>query len=118
SVPEGLTDEQVLMCPDIMSTGFSGAESGHIRIGDTVVIFAQGPIGLCATAGAKLQGATTIIGVDGVNQRLEMSKKLGATHTINFKNENPLKIIMEMTHGRGVDVAIEALGTQQTFESC
>lgn len=117
-VPEGLTDEQVLMCPDIMSTGFSGAESGHIRIGDTVVIFAQGPIGLCATAGARLQGATTIIGVDGVNQRLEMSKKMGATHTINFKNEDPLKIIMDMTHGRGVDVAIEALGTQQTFESC
>jgi len=118
SVPDGLTDEQVLMCPDIMSTGFSGAESGHIRIGDTVVIFAQGPIGLCATAGAKLQGATTIIGVDGLNQRLEMSKKMGATHTINFKNEDPLKIIMDMTNGRGVDVAIEALGTQQTFESC
>lgn len=118
SVPEGLSDEQVLMCPDIMSTGFSGAESGHIRIGDTVVIFAQGPIGLCATAGAKLQGATTIIGVDSVHQRLEMSKKMGATHTINFKNEDPLKIIMDMTHGRGVDVAIEALGTQQTFESC
>lgn len=118
SVPEGLTDEQVLMCPDIMSTGFSGAESGHIRIGDTVVIFAQGPIGLCATAGAKLQGATTIIGVDAVHQRLEMSRKMGATHTINFKNEDPLKIIMDMTHGRGVDVAIEALGTQQTFESC
>jgi alcohol dehydrogenase len=57
-VPEGLTDEQVLMCPDIMSTGFGGAESGHIRIGDTVVVFAQGPIGLCATAGAKLSGAS------------------------------------------------------------
>lgn len=118
SVPLNLTDEQVLMCPDIMSTGFSGAESGHIRIGDTVVVFAQGPIGLCATAGARLQGATTIIGVDSVGQRLEMSKKMGATHTINYKNEDPLKIIMDMTHGRGVDVAIEALGTQQTFESC
>jgi len=117
-VPEKLTDEQVLMCPDIMSTGFGGAESGHIRIGDTVVVFAQGPIGLCATAGAKLQGATTIIGIDGVSQRLEMSKKMGATHTINYKNEDPLKIIMDITHGRGVDVAIEALGTQQTFESC
>ena len=52
------------MCPDIMSTGFCGAESGGIRIGDTVAVFAQGPIGLCATAGAKLSGATTIIGVD------------------------------------------------------
>lgn len=117
-VPGHLTDEEVLMCPDIMSTGFGGAENGHIRIGDTVVVFAQGPIGLCATAGAKLQGATTIIGVDSVSQRLEMSKKMGATHVINYKSEDPLKIIMDMTHGRGVDVAIEALGTQQTFESC
>jgi threonine dehydrogenase-like Zn-dependent dehydrogenase len=117
-VPANLTDEQVLMCPDIMSTGFGGAENGHIRIGDTVVVFAQGPIGLCATAGAKLQGATTIIGVDSVSQRLEMSKKMGATHVINYKKDDPLKIIMDMTHGRGVDVAIEALGTQQTFESC
>jgi alcohol dehydrogenase len=65
-VPDNLTDEQVLMCPDIMSTGFSGAESGKIRIGDTVAVFAQGPIGLCATAGARLSGATTIIAVDGL----------------------------------------------------
>ena len=57
-VPDGLTDEEVLMCPDIMSTGFAGAESGGIRVGDSVAIFAQGPIGLCATVGAKLMGAT------------------------------------------------------------
>src|SRR3978361_1168210 len=59
-VPDGLTDEQVLMCPDIMSTGFSGAESGHVSIGDTVAVFAQGPIGLCATAGAPLAGGATM----------------------------------------------------------
>src|SRR5579871_640278 len=57
-VPDGLTDEQVLMCPDIMSTGFSGAESGNISIGDTVAVFAQGPIGLRATVGARISGAT------------------------------------------------------------
>src|SRR5687767_7357255 len=56
-VPDSLNDEQVLMCPDIMSTGFSGAESAGVRIGDIVAVFAQGPIGLCATAGAKLSGA-------------------------------------------------------------
>src|SRR5687768_14055307 len=60
-VPDGLSDEQVLMCPDIMSTGFAGAESGNVRIGDVVAIFAQGPIGLCATVGARLMGATTIL---------------------------------------------------------
>jgi alcohol dehydrogenase len=118
SIPHGLTDEQVLMCPDIMSTGFGGAESGQIRIGDTVAVFAQGPIGLCATAGAKLKGATQIITIDSVEGRLAMSKKLGATVTINYKTQNPVEVIMDLTHGRGVDVAIEALGTQQTFESC
>jgi alcohol dehydrogenase len=116
-VPDHLSDEQVLMCPDIMSTGFAGAESGRIRIGDTVVVFAQGPIGLCATAGAKLMGATQIITVDGIPERLEMSRKLGADVTINYKEEDPVKAIRELTGGRGADVVIEALGTQQTFES-
>ena len=55
-VPDGLTDEQVLMRPDIMSTGLSGAESGHVRIGESVAVFAQGPIGLCATVGADWAG--------------------------------------------------------------
>jgi alcohol dehydrogenase len=117
-VPDALTDEQVLMCPDIMSTGFGGAESGKIRIGDTVAVFAQGPIGLCATAGAKLMGASRIIAVDGVPARIEMSRRLGADVVVNYTEGDPVEAIMELTGGRGVDVAIEALGTQQTFESC
>lgn len=117
-IPDSLTDEQVLMCPDIMSTGFGGAESGRIRLGDTVAIFAQGPIGLCATVGAKLSGATRIFTVDGVAERLTMSRQLGADQAISFKDRDPVAAIMEETHGRGVDVAIEALGTQGTFESC
>jgi alcohol dehydrogenase len=116
-VPDGLTDEQVLMCPDIMSTGFSGAESGHVRIGDTVAVFAQGPIGLCATAGARLSGATTIITVDSVPARMEVSRRMGADHVVDFKASDPVAEIMRLTDGRGVDVAIEALGTQTTFES-
>ncbi len=116
-IPDGLTDEQVLMCPDIMSTGFSGAESGGIRIGDTVAVFAQGPIGLCATAGARLCGASTIISVDGVPRRLEASRELGADHGVDFKKVDPVDEIMRLTDGRGVDVAIEALGTQATFEA-
>ena len=117
-VPDGLSDEQVLMCPDIMSTGFSGAESGGIRIGDTVAVFAQGPIGLCATAGARLLGASNIIAVDRVPERLSMAKRLGAHNTVDFSKVNPVDEIMRLTDGRGVDVAIEALGTQATFESC
>jgi threonine dehydrogenase-like Zn-dependent dehydrogenase len=117
-VPDGLTDEQVLMCPDIMSTGFSGAERGEVRIGDTVAVFAQGPIGLCATAGSKLKGATRIIAVDGIPERLSMAKRMGADITIDYRKTDPVAEIMRLTEGRGVDVAIEALGTQQTFESC
>ena len=115
-VPEGLSDEQVLMCPDIMSTGFSGAESGAIRIGDTVAVFAQGPIGLCATAGARLMGATTIIAVDSVPARMEMARRMGADHVVDFSQGDPVAEIMRLTKGRGVDVAIEALGRQATFE--
>ncbi|WP_207867478.1 NAD(P)-dependent alcohol dehydrogenase [Pseudomonas sp. 58(2021)] len=116
-IPEGLTDEQVLMCPDIMSTGFSGAERGEINIGDTVAVFALGPIGLCAVAGARLKGAPRIIGVDAVPQRMDVARRLGATDVINFKDGNVVEQIMALTDGRGVDVSIEALGTQGTFES-
>ncbi|MEC5218292.1 alcohol dehydrogenase [Actimicrobium sp. GrIS 1.19] len=117
-IPDGLTDEQVLMCPDIMSTGFGGAENGEIKIGDTVVVFAQGPIGLCATAGAKLKGASLIITVDSSASRLAVSKELGADVTIDYTQQDPIAEIMRLTNGRGVDVAIEALGTQVTFENC
>lgn len=116
-VPDGLTDEQVLMCPDIMSTGFSGAESGHIRIGDTVAVFAQGPIGLCATAGARLMGATSIIAVESVPARMEMARRMGADHVVDFTKADPVEEIRRLTDGRGVDVAIEALGRQETFEA-
>jgi threonine dehydrogenase-like Zn-dependent dehydrogenase len=116
-VPDDLTDEQVLMCPDIMSTGYSGAETAGIRIGDTEAIFAQGPIGLCATAGAKLSGASLVIGVDRLPNRLRMSLHMGADHVIDSSQVDPVAEIMRITGGRGVDVAIEALGLQQTFEA-
>jgi threonine dehydrogenase-like Zn-dependent dehydrogenase len=93
-IPDTLRDEQVVLLADIASTGISGAESGRVRPGDAVVVFAQGPIGLCATAGARLMGASLVIGVDGDETRLAMAKRMGA------------------------DVAIEALGTQETFENC
>jgi threonine dehydrogenase-like Zn-dependent dehydrogenase len=100
-----------------MSTGFKGAENANIRIGDTVVVFAQGPIGLCATAGARLLGASRIIGVDGNDHRLDIAKKMGADVTLNFKNCDVVDEIMKLTDGRGADSSIEALGTQATFES-
>jgi len=116
-VPLQLSDEQVLMCPDIMSTGFSGAESARVRIGDTVAVFALGPIGLCAALGARLMGATTVIGVDTIPERLALADALGLDHTIDYQTRDPVKAILELTDGRGVDASIEALGTQGTFEA-
>ena len=115
-IPDDLSDEQVVLLADIASTGFSGAESGGVKIGDSVVVFAQGPIGLCATAGAKLMGASLIIAVDADDRRLQMSRRMGADVVIDFRTSDPVAEVMKLTGG--VDVAIEALGTQQTFESC
>ncbi len=115
-IPAELTDEQVVLLADIASTGFSGAESGAVRIGDSVVIFAQGPIGLCATAGAKLMGASLIIGIDGDDTRLAMAKRMGADFVLDYRAVDVVEEVKRLTDG-GADVAIEALGTQQTFES-
>jgi threonine dehydrogenase-like Zn-dependent dehydrogenase len=115
-IPDELTDEQVVLLADIASTGFSGAESGNVRIGDAVVVFAQGPIGLCATAGAKLMGAALIIGVDSDETRLDMSRRLGADITLNHLEVDVVEKVKRLTGG-GADVAIEALGAQETFEN-
>ena len=114
-IPHDLTDEQVVLLADIASTGFSGAESGGVRIGDTVAVFAQGPIGLCATAGAKLMGASLIIGIDGDATRLRMAQRMGADVVLDYREVDVVSEIKKLTGG-GVDVAIEALGTQTTFE--
>lgn len=113
---DGLTDEQVVLLADIASTGFSGAESGGVRIGDAVVVFAQGPIGLCASLGARLMGASLVIGVDGDESRLAMARKLGVDVVLDYRNQDVVAEVKRLTGG-GADVAIEALGTQQTFES-
>lgn len=116
-IPDSLTDEDVVLCPDIMSTGISAAENGGVRIGDSVAVFAQGPIGLCATAGARLCGASLIIGVESVPKRMEIAKRMGADVVLNPKEQDVIAEIKKLTGG-GVDVAIEALGQQATFENC
>jgi alcohol dehydrogenase len=115
-IPDALRDEDVVLCPDIMSTGFSASERAHVRLGDAVAIFAQGPIGLCATAGAKMSGASLVIGVDRVPARLEMAKRMGADVVLNYEEQDVVAEIKKLTGG-GADVAIEALGTQPTFEN-
>lgn len=115
-IPANLSDEEVLLCPDIMSTGFAAAERGHVRLGDTVAVFAQGPIGLCATAGARLAGASMVIGVDSVPERLELARRMGADVVLNHKEQDVVAEIKRLTGG-GADVTIEALGQQTTFEN-
>jgi alcohol dehydrogenase len=116
-IPDELTDEQVVLLADIASTGISAAESADLRIGDTAAVFAQGPIGLCATAGARLKGAGLIIGVESDPVRAAMARRMGADIVLNFKECDVVAEIRRLTGGRGADVAIEALGTQDTFES-
>jgi threonine dehydrogenase-like Zn-dependent dehydrogenase len=115
-IPKELSDEQVVLLADIASTGFSGAESANIRIGDSVVVFAQGPIGLCATAGAKLMGASFIIGVESDPVRMKMSKQMGADVVLDPKQSVIVAEVKRLTNG-GADVSIEALGIQETFEN-
>ncbi|HEU4391084.1 MAG TPA: alcohol dehydrogenase catalytic domain-containing protein [Blastocatellia bacterium] len=115
-IPDELGDEQVVLLADIASTGIGGAESAGIRIGDSVVIFAQGPIGLCGTVGAKLMGAALIIGVDSEEGRLRMARKMGADVVLDFREIDVVAEVKRLTGG-GADVAIEALGTQETFEN-
>lgn len=116
-IPDDLRDEQVVLLSDIASTGISAAESGEVRIGDSVAVFAQGPIGLCATAGARLKGASLIIGVESDPVRTKMARKMGADVVLNHLEHDVIAEIKRLTGGKGVDVAIEALGTQATFEN-
>ncbi|NOK04295.1 MULTISPECIES: NAD(P)-dependent alcohol dehydrogenase [Myxococcus] len=115
-IPDGLTDEQVILLSDIASTGFSGAEAGGVRIGDAVVVFAQGPIGLCASIGARLMGASLVVGVDGDESRMKMARRMGVDVVLDHRQQDVVAEVKRLTGG-GADVAIEALGTQQTFES-
>ena len=117
-IPDDLSDEQCVLLADIASTGISAAERANVRIGQTVAVFAQGPIGLCATAGARLLGASLVIGVDAIEGRLNLARQMGADEVIDFNQEDPVAAIKRLTEGRGVDVAIEAIGLEETFQAC
>jgi alcohol dehydrogenase len=115
-IPATLSDEQVLLLADIASTGISGAEAGNVQLGDAVVVFAQGPIGICAAIGAKLRGAAMVIGVDSDPTRLAFARRMGVDIVLDPQSHDVVAEVKRLTGG-GVDVAIEALGSQQTFEA-
>lgn len=117
-IPERLTDEQAAYCTDMMSTGFMAAEHANIPLGGTAAVFAQGPVGLMATVGARLSGAGLVIAVESVPRRKELARQFGADVVVDFADEDPVRAILDLTNGQGVDVAIEALGAAGTFEAC
>jgi isopropanol dehydrogenase (NADP+) len=117
-IPNSVASDAAVYCADMLSTGFVGAEHGEIPIGGTVAIFAQGPVGLMATAGAKLRGAGLIIAVETDPKRAQLAREYGAHLVVDFKKEDPVVRILAETGGVGVDAAIEALGSQKSFEWC
>jgi alcohol dehydrogenase len=120
-VPDGLSDEEVLMLADILPTGYEvGVLNGNVRPGDLVAVVGAGPVGLAAITGAQLFSPSHIVAIDVSDARLEAAKRFGADVTINNSRENPLRVIRDLTGdlaGRlGVDVSIEAVGVPETFE--
>ncbi|WP_135854302.1 NAD(P)-dependent alcohol dehydrogenase [Halorussus salinus] len=117
-VPDGVTDEEAAYVCDMLSTGFAGAENAEIPMGGTVAVFAQGPVGLMATKGARLQGAGRVIAVESVPERQELAREYGADEIVDFEEVDPVERIHELTDGEGVDAAIEALGSEETLADC
>src|SRR3954462_3334573 len=103
-VPEQLKDEQALFLSDIFPTGYTAVEWGELKGGETVAIFGCGPVGLMAQKVAWLKGAGKVIALDVQDYRLETSKRLNNTITINARNEHAIDKIRELTEGRGADV--------------
>lgn len=116
-IPASVSDEMAVYCADMLSTGFMGAENGNIPIGGTVAVFAQGPVGLMATVGAKLRGAGLIIAVESVPRRQDLARIYGADLVVDFTKEDVVERILDLTGGQGVDTAIEALGADTTFQN-
>ncbi len=116
-VPEGASDEEILMLADILPTGYEiGVLNGHVQPGDVVAIVGAGPIGLSAILGAQLFSPSHIIAIDLADSRLDAAKRFGADVVVNNSRDDALAAVMELTGGLGADVAIEAVGIPATFE--
>jgi alcohol dehydrogenase len=116
-VPEDLSNEQVLFLADILPTAYEvGVLNGLVGPGDVVAIVGAGPIGLAAALTAQLLTPSRIIAIDLADSRLNRAGRFGADTTINNSREDAYARVMELTDGLGADVALEAVGTPQTFE--
>ncbi|AAM23957.1 threonine dehydrogenase-like Zn-dependent dehydrogenase [Caldanaerobacter subterraneus subsp. tengcongensis MB4] len=109
-LPKEIPLEAAVMIPDMMTTGFHGAELADIELGATVAVLGIGPVGLMAVAGAKLRGAGRIIAVGSRPVCVDAAKYYGATDIVNYKDGPIDSQIMDLTEGKGVDAAIIAGG--------
>ena len=115
-IPDGVEEEAMVMLSDILPTGFEcGVLKGQVKPGDTVAIVGAGPIGLAALLTAQFYSPAEIIMVDLDENRLNTAKKFGATKLVS---KNAIEKVMKLTNGKGVDVAIEAVGISTTFDVC
>jgi len=118
-IPDGADEEALVMLSDILPTGFEcGVLNGKVQPGATVAIVGAGPIGLAALLTAQFYSPGEIIMIDLDDNRLEVARKFGATQTINSSDGQAVPTLMKLTHGRGADTAIEAVGIPATFELC
>ncbi|MEO3778696.1 alcohol dehydrogenase catalytic domain-containing protein [Micromonospora sp. B11E3] len=117
-IPAEISDEEALYATDSLNTGLAAAEQAAIPLGGTVAVFAQGAVGLAATMGARLLGAGMIITTATRPLNSRLSARFGSDLVINPRHEDPINRIREVVGELGVDVAIEALGTHETFEQC
>ena len=114
-LPEGADPSTYIMCQPVGTVLYAAKRLPNI-IGQTVVVLGQGVIGLTFTRLAAQMGAGRVIAVDHHDYRLAKSRSLGATHTINSYNEDPIAVVRELTDGEGADVVIEAAGQIETVE--
>lgn len=115
-IPNGVDEEAIVMLSDILPTGFEcGVLNGQIKPGDLVAIIGAGPIGLATLLTAQFYSPSEIFMVDLDENRLKVAKTFGATKLVTH---NAVEEIMKFTNGKGVDVAIEAVGTSATFDIC
>ena len=111
-VPNGMPDEKVLFLSDIFPTGYMAAENCGIEPGDTVAVWGCGPVAQFAIQSAWMFGAERVIAIDHVPERLEMARQQGRAETVNFDDVDVYDQLMAMTHGRGPDRCIDAVGCE------